>query len=130
MDLPVVDRPFRDHEFIVSQANGWGSQLDGVAAVDLEAGDCVYLRAAVAADPEAEPPVAAVTGGYAPYIDGLTADEQKTVAFAFSTVKAGEGVSVLDNRAEYNSARVTLPEDPEVAAEAIAALEAKYVFGL
>lgn len=119
MDITPVNRPFRDHEFIAFKANGFISQDDGVAAVDIEAGDVVYLRDA--AD--------GVTGGYAHYVTGLSAAKKATVGIAFATVKAGEGVSVVARHAEFASGRVTFPAGA-AGTEAQVELAKKHVFPL
>src|SRR5690554_4650476 len=90
-------RVSREDEFVV-ETNDLISREDGVLAQDVTPGRVVYLRAAVAADSEAEPAVEAVVGGYVDYELGLTDDEKKTVAITRHAGKAGDPVALYRTR--------------------------------
>jgi len=99
---------------------------DTATSIALTDGDLADLGLA----PGVTAPTAALAAGYAPYVEGLTDDEKKSVGIAYATVIPGDGVSVLARGGEYNAARVTFPEDADLADEARAALAAKGVFPL
>lgn len=84
-------------------------------------GDVALLGALGIADGVYQPTAAAVAG-YAPYIDGLTDDQKKTVAVNLNKVKAGDRIVVANWGAEIKGAITVWPADPDVKADAVAAL--------
>lgn len=115
----------RDDEFIISKANGWRSQIDRVALVDLPAGTVAYVKAEVVGNPDAQPPVVGVPAGFMPYQLGLSAALKATVCIVKHSAKAGDGVSAITLDAEYNDNLVTFPAGTKT--EAAAQLALKHV---